>query len=345
LIPFTAEGHVGFVEPLWDYEERSARVAEGEVRVTAVMVGRLPPGFRADERAEWFPIDLVTLLALAGGRDVGVPFVELRGAAGELVARMHIGAGTPGAIRRSPLIDESIDRSTGDLLTAFLSSPHHGQVWMRVALRHLRRAFAGELTIEDRLGHLFRVVEGMTGALHLKNSRPLELSDETRARVDAALEECATQIDAIRSEAPEPDRARLGGVIGRINDVQLNRPSLQTQLLELVDHAQLADASWLRQFEFRAKIKPGKTSWAAVASHLRNRIFHSGFINFEQYDSENIVRFMAHLSDVLCRVVFALIGFRSSYRPPCGAHNAVVHETPDWALPDRITAELFGYID
>jgi hypothetical protein len=345
VLPFDCEGELGFVEPLCDYADRRDRVLAGETLVTAIMVGRLPPGFSADDHDEWFPSDLLTLLALAGGREIGVSFVELRGAACELVARMHLRAGTSASRPRRPLVDESIDHSTGALLTAFLASPYRDRLWLRVALRHLQRALVSEkMTVEDRLGHLFRAVEGLAGGLELNRSRPLEMTAETRARVDAALQKCADQLQAIANEASTDDGARLEGVKTRIKGVQSNSPSFQTQLLDLVDHGHLSDAGWLRQFKFRAKIKGGPTSWAAVASQLRNRIFHKGFVNFEQYDIENILPFVDHLADVLCRVVFALIRFDSSYRPPCGAHGMVIHATPDWASPERLRAERFRYV-
>lgn len=86
LIPFRCEAELGFIEPLADYGARAARVEAGETVVTAVMVGRVREGFDADVDDEWFPPELVTLLGLATGRAVGVPFVELRGSGGELVA-------------------------------------------------------------------------------------------------------------------------------------------------------------------------------------------------------------------------------------------------------------------
>lgn len=344
LIAFHCEGHLGFVEPLWDYASRRDRVLAGDTLATAIMVGRLPLDFSAEDGTDWFPSDLLTLLGLAGGREIGVPFVELRGEAGQIVSRMHLRAGDPATHQRRPLIDESIDRSTGALLTAFLGSAHRNDLWLRVALRHLQRALAGEMTLEDRLGHLFRVVEGLAGGLELNRSRPLELSAETRERVVATIDACVDQLVTIADNAPSDDKARLESIKSRVKAVQSNSPSFQTQLLDLVGYASLPDASWLREFSFRAKLKGEPTSWSAVASQLRNRIFHRGFVNFEQFDVENIVPFIDHLADVLSRVVFGLIGFESSYRPPCGDSGMVTHVTPDWADPERLTAERLRYV-
>jgi hypothetical protein len=91
-------------------KERQARVEAGETVATAVMVGSLPPGFDAERDQEWFPSDLITLLGLSTGRGVLVPFVELRGPAGELVAHLHVSIGRATGERRRSLIDESVDR-------------------------------------------------------------------------------------------------------------------------------------------------------------------------------------------------------------------------------------------
>jgi hypothetical protein len=75
----------------------------------------------------------------------------------------------------------------------------------------------------------------------------------------------------------------------------------------------------------------------------RVRIFHSAFINFENLDLDNAFVFVGHLSDVLARVVFHLISFAGQYRPPCGYMGSLSYQTPDWATPERLTAEVFGY--
>ena len=193
VIPFACEHETAFIEPLLGYEERSARVEAGETLVTAVMVGQLPSDFGVAERDEWFPSDLLTLLGLATGRGVGAPFVELRGPSGELVRRMHAKIGSPSTRRRTRLIDEAFDRSTGALLSAFLSSEHRDEPWLRVALRHLLSVFTGDMTVEDRLGHLFRAAEGLAGGLGLNRSRPLELTEETGERVAQALGDCVAR--------------------------------------------------------------------------------------------------------------------------------------------------------
>jgi hypothetical protein len=345
LIPFLCEGEPGFIEPLLDYDERRQKVEAGETLVTAVMVGRAAPSPNLAEGDEWFPPDL-TLLGLATGRGIGAPFVELRGPSGELVKRMHAKISTPSTRRGSPpLIDEEIDISTGELLSAFLSSQHRDRPWLRVALRHFLRTFTGDMTIEDHLGYLFRATEGLAAGLELNKKRPLELSADTLERVTRALADTVAQLDIASADAEEADQRRINGLKNRIAEVQANRPSFPTQLLGLVEHAGLPDDQWLREFKFRTRINGPLIAWASAAGRYRNRIFHSGFIDFETDDVDNAVAFMGHLSDVLIRIVFQLLGFQSSYRAPCGAHGMALHETPDWPTRLTLSGELLRYVD
>jgi hypothetical protein len=344
LIPFLCEGELGFIEPLPDYDARAARVSGGETSVTAVMVGRLPEGADLDDHSDWFPSDLIALLGLATGRRVGVPFVELRAADGGLVARMHLRIGTPSSRRRRALIDESFDRSTGALLTAFLASPHRGQTWLRVAVGHLLRSLTGDLTVDDQIGHLCRAAEGLSVGLRLDRPRRLEVSEETRKRTKAALTEFNASLDAIASSVPEEDRARIERWKSHINGAAANRPSFATQLLALVEHVDLPDASWLANFTFRLEVDGHQVPWAAAANRYRNSVFHSAFIDFERYDIENAIPFLNHLSDVLVRVVFSLLGFEGRYKPVCGLAGMTMHETPDWPRPDRLTSEGLRYV-
>ena len=349
LIPFLCEGEPAFLEPLADYAERRARVESGESVVTAVAVGRTPDNLDLDAW-DWFPADLVTLLGLTSGRTVGVPFVEIRGAMGELIARMHVRIGDAGQSRGTGLIDEQINGTTGHLLASFLASDFRDAVWFRVMLKHLLRAFTGGGTIEDRLSHLFRAVEGACVGLQLNRRRPLELDDSARDEVETALDTLIDKLGEIGRRGSDADQARLGQLQNRLREIAANKPSFPTQLQALVEAVGLPDAEWLSGFTFRLKNpKPGgesinPTGWAAAASAYRNRIFHSAFIDFDTYDVDNAFAFMGHLSDVLARAVFHLVGFSGQYKPPCGNAGMRTYETPNWAKPDRLSAEVFRYI-
>jgi len=278
-----------------------------------------------------------------------VPFVEIRGEAGELVARMHVRIGDAGESRGTALIDEQFNGTTGALLTSFLVSDVRNEVWFRVMLKHLLRAFTGGGTVEDRLSHLFRAVEGACAGLGLNGARPIEVEESVRSEVDAGINELIDKLEEIAARSSEADRARLTQLRNRLRTVTANSPSFATQLLTLLDKVGLPDADWLADFKFRVKNErpDGQSrtpsSWASAASVYRNRIFHSAFIDFDTFDVDNAFAFIGHLSDVLARVVFHLIGFVGQYKPPCGHAGAVTYETPSWARPERLSAEVFRY--
>lgn len=344
LIPFTCEGQSAFIEPLHDYAERRARAEAGEAVVTAVMVGRLPEDFD-DSQTDWFPADLVTLLGLASGREVAVPYVELRTETGSLVARMHTRIGDAGVTRQTALIDEGFSGSTGALLTSFLVSPVCGQVWFRVMLKHLLRGYSKSGSLEDRLNHLFRAVEGAAAGLGLAAGRPLEVDDQVRTKIDARIDELVTELVSIQKTAPPEDQGRIASLANQVRGVKSNRPSFATQVRDLVATVGLPDAQWLASFKFKPSHDGRLVAWPQAASVYRNRIAHSAFIDFDQYDIDNTVAFVRHLSDVLARVMFHLIGFVGHYTPPCGNAGARTYERPNWAQPDSLSAAVFRYIE
>jgi hypothetical protein len=157
------------------------------------------------------------------------------------------------------------------------------------------------------------------------------------------------KLEEIGGHASDADRARLVQVQNRLREIVANKPSFATQLLALAEAVGLPDAGWLADFKFRLKNpRPDgeprtPSSWAGAASAYRNRIFHSAFIDFETFDVDNAFAFIGHLSDVLARVVFHLIAFTGDYKPPCGNAGMVTHETPSWAQPERLSAEVFRY--
>jgi hypothetical protein len=350
LIPFICGGAPAFVEPLADYADRRSRVEAVEQVVTAVAVGQVSDGLDIDA-GNWFPAELLLLLGLSSGRALGAPFVELRGETGELVARMHARMDDAGVSRGRGLIDEPMNRSTGKLLTAFAASDVQGTVWFRVMLRHLLRALTAGGSIEDRLSSLFRVIDAASAGLGLNCGRPLEVEDKVRREINKAIADLIVEIGEISGEATELDRQRLAQLQNRLGEITSNRPSFPTQLLELVESAQLPDAAWLRGFEFRHKTPSADGEpkapvlWSKAAGQYRNRIVHSGFLDIEVFDVDNAIAFIGHLSDVLARVVFHLIDFHGEYTPPCGYRGMAIYETPDWADAERLSADAFGYIE
>lgn len=344
LVGFVCDGEPAFIEPVADHAERRARAEAGEAVVTAVMVGQLPEDFD-DSQPDWFPADLVTLLGLATGREVAVPYVDLRDERGEPVARMHTRIGDAGTTRGTALIDENFGGSTGPLLSSFLVSPVRGEVWFRVMLKHLLRGYGQTGSVEDRLNHLFRAVEGAAAGLGLAAGRPLEVDARVRSEIESKIDELVADVLKVGKAAPAEDRDRITNLANQIRGIKSNRPSFPTQLRELVTTVGLPDAQWLTSFKFTPRHDGRLVAWPQAAGEYRNRIAHSAFIDFDQYDIDNAAIFIRHLSDVLARVMFHLIGFVGQYTPPCGNGGARSYERPSWAQPEKLSSSVFGYVE
>jgi hypothetical protein len=337
---------MGFIEPVFDYEKRVEEIeADKRSAVTSVMIGNVQSSTSVLEDEEWYPSDLVSLLGLATGRRVSAPWVELRDGDGKIVARRHHRVGDPSLSKGTGIIDEGIDASTGLLLTSYLKSQYRGSVFLRVAIGHLLRSLSGSMTIDDRLGHLFRAAEGLAVGLDLCRSRPLEMTPSTRSTVEASISQCIAELERIARSSADKDKERVMQIRSRFSDVAANRPSFKTQLLDLIDQAGLSDAKWLRCFEYRAYRTSKRIKWTKAANEYRNSIFHSAYIDFnDTYDIDNAIAFMRHLSDVLIRVVLHLIEFDGYYKAICGWQGMVLdHQRLDWAVPEKLSGESLGY--
>ena len=147
-------------------------------------------------------------------------------------------------------------------------------VWFRVMLKHLLRAFTGGGTLEDRLSHLLRAVEGACVGLQLNRGRPLEVEESVRGEVEMAIDELIDGLGEIGGRASDDDRARIAQLQNRVREIAANGPSFPTQLLALVEAVGLPDAEWLNDFTFRLKNpRPDErprtpTSWAGAAAYV-----------------------------------------------------------------------------
>jgi hypothetical protein len=163
----------------------------------------------------------------------------------------------------------------------------------------MRRRLGG--TIEDRLSHLFRAVEGACVGLQLNRGRPLELEERAGGEVEKAVNELIDELAKIAGRGSDADKARLAQLQNRLREITANKPSFPTQLLELVDAVGLPDAAWLGEFTFRLTNPrpdghPGiPRSWASAAGTYRNRIFHAAFIDIDIYDVDNAFAFIDKL--------------------------------------------------
>jgi len=173
LITFEFGNALGFIERLPDYEDRTEDLLAGKehTRPTAVMVGEVKVDSREalDEVARWLrPDDLLTLLTLATGTEVGAPWIELRDDQGRLVRRFHRQLRQARFSRGHRIIDElpfedgeGSDTGTSRLISRAFKSEELSQPALRVAILHLVRSKYRDQSLDESLAHLCRGLDGL----------------------------------------------------------------------------------------------------------------------------------------------------------------------------------------
>jgi hypothetical protein len=172
---------------------------------------------------EWFPFDVLSLLTLATGTEVGCPWVEIRDGQGRLVRRFHPGLGaTP--FRRGYRLIEEIPmtrgrgfRATGRLIERACSdSKGFGETFVRAAIVHLVRARYEDQTLDDSMSHLARGLETLCKRYRTSEQVLSEnLSPALRKDAKDVLDDAAQRIRTLRSAAAPGERATLDRIADR----------------------------------------------------------------------------------------------------------------------------------
>lgn len=350
LIVFEFGGGLGFLERLPDYAESEQLLLEGEERskTTAVMVG--PVGSEPVDSFErmqgWFPFDVLSLLTLATGTEVGCPWVEVRDKQGRLVRRFHGGLQVSHFRKGRRLIEEiSMTHSRGFKATGRLveracaQSKRFGEPFVRIAIVHLVRSQYEDQTLDDSLSHLSRGFELLckryrTNREHLG----IQLAPDLRKDVRDILKDATRQIRKLDAAAPSPgQRSVLNRIQSRAQSADGNDNRFGAALVKLLQAFWLPDAHILEtHYEGR------KGGWAGLLSEARGDVTHHGYLPIleEGRDPEELVAVMHHLQDALARIILKILEYDGGYNtrllPGPGAYPVV------WVKP-RYKAKALGY--
>jgi hypothetical protein len=223
LIVFEFGEGLGFVERLPDYAESERLLVEGKERrkTTAVIVGPVgdEPVDSFERMQGWFPFDVLSLLTLATGTEVGCPWVEVRDAQGRLVRRFHGGLKVSRFRKGHRLIEEiSMIRGRGFKATGRLveracaRSRRFGEPFVRIAIVHLVRSQYEDQTLDDCISHLSRGFELLCKRYRTSRERlGPQLAPNLRKEVRDILKNAARQIRELNAA---PVRGKGVSLIG-----------------------------------------------------------------------------------------------------------------------------------
>jgi hypothetical protein len=351
LIVFELHGKLGFIEPLPDYEERESRLESGAERclVTALMVGHAPSdpadweGLRS-----WFPFDLLNILSLATGSEVGTPWVEFRDEGGGLVRRFHGSMGRRGFTPGHRVIHELPHRGTGLLLTRSLASPEFGKPYLHVAIRHLVRGGAYEGSpLEDRFNHIARALDSLAARFKVDHADLLgELPAHAAKTVSDALGLARDTLAGCADEAAAEGRADaekvLRRIAARLGSNVTSAWDFGQSVARLAALFKFPDAEIAESY-YAATPRFGGKKWTEALSKNRAKVMHGRFFNFgdDPHELYDVLSILEHLHDLLTRVVLTVLGYEGCYQP-APKKWVGVGATREWVKPDTQAKEL-GY--
>ena len=350
LISFRCNGGIGFIEKLNDYDERKNRLLDGNERnnITAVMIGEIGTKSANDfaDLEKWFPFDFLSLLGLATGSEVGAPWIELRDSRGKLIRRIHASLGHPFFSKGHRAIVEFRHRATGYLLTQSRASLHQRYSYMNPIIKHLIRGGLDNISLDDRMSHLFRAFEILFDVYNLSTQYLTQnLNDDQIAIVKRELNSAA---QTIRHEAEIASNTDQKASLMKIADRTINSKNTERDFglafIDLLKKFGFPDADIVNT-HYQKDPRSNGYGWHQVLSHYRGRVIHEGYFNLRdnRYDRYDVVRIWKHLQDILIRIVLKMLCYDGTYQRSVFIPGDWAASWPvDWVKPNTPASEL-GY--
>ena len=345
LIVFEFNDSQGFIEPLDDFGERKNKLYSKRERcmITAIMVGEVKSkSIDFDNLKQWFPFDFLSLLGMATGTEVGAPWIEFRDAQGKLVRRIHVNPGCQSFSRGHIVIKEHIHSGIGHLLTQCQFSQHYRQSYLHSIIKNLIQGGLYSLTIEDRLSHLFRAIDGLCEEYQLKNI--LSPNPNNKAKIDKVIKNATKAICNIAKQAENyaSEAEMIRGIASQVAEAKNIRRGFGKAVVALLDKFSLPDASII-DAHYKMNPRPDKKKkWSDLLSYYRGITMHRSYFDFQgnKHDIEDAMRILNHLHDILVRIIFKILGYNGTYQPTIIKMATAM--PVDWVKPDFPAIKL-GY--
>ena len=351
VIPFFLQGRLCFIEPLADYEQREASLKAGAQRVvTAVLIGELAGEAvgQLEEFQSWFPLEVLSALGFASGVEVSPAWIEIRDEHGMLIRRLHGRPWLPIFDEGDVLLtkfDAGENSGIGSFLTQYLACASEKRSYLEAAMNHSRMGSLGTgLRLYDNLDHLIRALECLCREHGVTRQELLsQLTPTAQGQVKGILSNVRTALQPLIQNARGAGDLSQARVLAKIQSRAVNVATTEKDfglaVVSLLDKFGLPDASIIDVF-FAANPRPdGLQDWASVLSSYRGATIHEGYMNFEKrHDARDVVRFCAHLKDVLARMILKEVGYSGTYERVTA--RGYGPQPIDWVQPNTEPARL-----
>jgi len=357
LIIFQVNDALGFIERLPDHEDRKDSLLAGKerARLTAVMVGEVGnnPCGSLEDLEQWMrPHNLLMLLTLAAGNEVGAPWIELRDDQGRLVRRFHRRMREARFSRGHRVIDElpfkddqGYKTGTGHLITRAFNSGELEQPALRTSILHLVRSKYRGQSLDESLTHLCRGLDGLCEHYGLARQNLTQSLDAEQARaVKEALAEASRKVRAVKDAATDDKAIKvLGTIEQRVQNARNIERKFGLALADLLERFGLYDVKVLDEHYRRKPRADGMDRWVDAVSHYRTDVIHYGYLDLDAggHDWRDVWAIVNHLHDLMARIVLQALGYDGGYHPTV-VPGDVIPLTLDWVKLDTMAGTL-GY--
>jgi hypothetical protein len=336
LIIFEFNGSLAFIEPLPDFKQWVEQLKSGRRTcvITAIMVGEIPKGSDVGKPEAWLPLDLLLLLGLAIGTEVGTPWIELRGEGGGLVRREHVKAGLSSFVQGG----SAISRGIGMLLAESPMSNHFGSDYLRIAMKSAIRGGQFDRTLEDRMGQICKGFECLCEQFGFGMQRLMDILDDgQQTLVRQALKTAADQIRSAANSATARGDLVQSERLNKIADRTTSNPAnvdrdFGLAVADLIRSFGFLDARIVDSFFQSNPRRDGRQTWVSVVSNYRGTAIHKYLeVTADREVLEDALRTIDHCHDILVRLILKMLNYSGTYRP-------MVRPSPNEKLVDWVEA-------
>jgi len=349
--PFKMFGMPGFIEYIPGYKEilESQKDGDRNPQITAVMFGATG-GHNSgwNNLQDWFPFDFLNLIGFASGVRVGAPWIEFSDEKGRLISRIHVQLGTTLIQRGHAFMDDVIHNGgLGRLLTCAAKSPEFRKTYFRVAMNHLLLGVRNSQTLEDKISHLSRALEGLAAEFGFSHQFLLEAAeDEVKVRVKRELRSASAGILKIALEQEILGRADVAACLRKIAERAISNPAnidrdFGLSVSSLLDCLGLRDAEVVEAY-YQATPRTDGRKWHQVLSRYRGLTQHGEAFRFKdgEHSVNEVFRLASHLADIVARILLIQLRYDGDYQRATGTWRDA--NTTSWVTPTTSAVEL-GY--
>jgi hypothetical protein len=346
---FEMFGEAGFVEYIPGFKELVAKHKNGDRTplITAAIVGSTNGrGTDWQELKTWFPFDFLNLLSFASGSRVGAPWIEFADEHGRLIRRTHVQLGTTLLQHGEGFLNDVIHRGgLGLLLTCASRSAEFKKSYFRVAMNHLLLGIRDSQSLEDKISHLSRALEGLATEFGFDQQYLLETADdEVKKNVKDVLKNAGSDIVKLANEQEALGRVSVAASLRKVAERTVSNPAnvdrdFGLSVLALLNHFGLHDSGVVETYYAETPRSDGRR-WHQVLSHYRGLTQHGDAFRFDEgeHSASEVYRLALHLADIVARILLIQLGYQGEYQRATA--KWVDAKTTGWVEPNTPPIEL-----